>query len=135
MLNSVNTFLRMVPLLVGFSPEAWQVITDVKILKKAGELQVAKMRLIQLMHGSVHSKSASLNHLAYQAPDLFSKQHKSGNGQMHQSLTDGSVSIQMWRTKYFARQSGDETSMYTRLGASTTGQLSRLQPDQHQPPS
>ena len=37
------------PLLVGFSPEAWQVITDVEILKKAGELWVAKMRLIQLM--------------------------------------------------------------------------------------
>ena len=49
MLNSVDTFLRMVPLLVGFSPEAWQVITDVKILKKAGELRVANMRLIQLM--------------------------------------------------------------------------------------
>ena len=49
MLNSVDTFLLMAPLLVGFSPQAWQVVTDVEILKKAGELRVAKMRLIQLM--------------------------------------------------------------------------------------
>ena len=49
MLNSVDTFLRMVPFLVGFSSEAWQVIKDVEILKKAGEFRVAKMRLIQLM--------------------------------------------------------------------------------------
>ena len=46
MLNSVDTLLRMVPLLVGFSPEAWQVIPDVEILKKTGELQVEKIRLI-----------------------------------------------------------------------------------------
>ena len=49
MLNSVDILLRMVPLPVGISPDAWQVITDVEILKKAGELRVAKMRLIQLM--------------------------------------------------------------------------------------
>ena len=49
MLNSVDTLLCMIPLFVGFSPEAWQVITDVEILKKASELRVAKMRLIQLM--------------------------------------------------------------------------------------
>ena len=39
----------MVSLLVGFSSEAWQVIPDVEILKKAWELRVAKMRLSQLM--------------------------------------------------------------------------------------
>ena len=43
MLNSVDTLLRMMPLLVEFSPGAWQVITDMKILKKAGELRVAKI--------------------------------------------------------------------------------------------
>ena len=49
MLNSMEILLHMVPLLVGFSPEAWQVITDAKILKKVGDIWVAKMRLIQLM--------------------------------------------------------------------------------------
>ena len=43
MLNSVDTSLQMIPLLVGFSPEAWQVITDVEILTKAGELRVEKL--------------------------------------------------------------------------------------------
>ena len=48
-LNSIDTLLRSVPLLVGFSPEAWQTITDVEILKKPNEFRVSKMRLIQLM--------------------------------------------------------------------------------------
>ena len=34
---------------MGFLPKAWQVIVNVEILKKTGELGVAKMRLIQLM--------------------------------------------------------------------------------------
>ena len=45
-LNAANTLLRAVPLHVGFSPKAWQTITDVEILKKQGEYRVSKMRLI-----------------------------------------------------------------------------------------
>ena len=48
-LNNVDTHLRNIPLDVGFSPLAWQTITDVKILKKPNEFQVDKMRLVQLM--------------------------------------------------------------------------------------
>ena len=48
-LNEIDTLLRLVPLLVSFSPAAWKIITDVEILKKAGDYRVAKMRLIQLM--------------------------------------------------------------------------------------
>ena len=48
-INEIDTLLRLVPLLVSFSPAAWKIITDVKILKKAGDYRVAKMRLIQLM--------------------------------------------------------------------------------------
>ena len=43
MLNSVDTLLRMLPLLDGFSPKTWQVITDVEILKKAKNFRVARM--------------------------------------------------------------------------------------------
>ena len=48
-LNCVDTILRTIPFLAGFSPEQWQVITDVEILKKSGAYNVDKMRLIQLM--------------------------------------------------------------------------------------
>jgi hypothetical protein len=42
--------LPQLPYRLGFSPEAWQTITDVEILKKAGIYDVELMRTIQLMH-------------------------------------------------------------------------------------
>ena len=48
-LNCIDTFLRSLPLAAGFSPTAWQTITDVEILKKPRVYLVDKMRLIQLM--------------------------------------------------------------------------------------
>jgi hypothetical protein len=41
--------LRSIPLEVDFIPDDWKTIIDVEILKKAGVLNVDKMRLIQLM--------------------------------------------------------------------------------------
>jgi len=96
MLNSVDTLLRMVPLLVGFSPEAWQVITDVEILKKAGEYRVAKMRLIQLMSPEfqINNKMIGKNILKYaKATDAVAadqhgsrKHHKSINTCLNKKL-------------------------------------------------
>ena len=67
MFNSVDALLRMVHLLVGFSPEAWQVIINVEILEKAGGLRVAKMRLIQLMSPEyqINNKMIGRNILKY----------------------------------------------------------------------
>lgn len=48
-LNCIDTFMISLPLAAGFSPKAWQTITDIKILKKPGFYLVDKMRLIQLM--------------------------------------------------------------------------------------
>ena len=48
-LNKIDTFLRTLPLTAGFSPRAWQTITDVQILKREGVYHVDKMRCIQLM--------------------------------------------------------------------------------------
>ena len=70
----------MVPLLVGFSPAAWQVIIDVEILKKAGEFSVAKMRLIQLMSPEfqINNKMISRNVLCVEAADaVAADQHRS----------------------------------------------------------
>ena len=88
MLNSVDTLLRMVPLLVGFSPDAWQVITDVEILKKAGEFRVAKMRLIQLMSPEfqINNKMIGRNVLkhAENADGVADDQH--GSRKHHKSI-------------------------------------------------
>ena len=48
-LNEMDATLRSLPLEIGYIPEAWEVITDVEILKKAQVFEVDKMRLIQLM--------------------------------------------------------------------------------------
>jgi hypothetical protein len=49
-LNEIDSLLRQLPYRIGFSPEAWQTITDVEILKKVGIFDVELMRTIQLMH-------------------------------------------------------------------------------------
>jgi hypothetical protein len=49
-LNGIDTLLRQLPYRICFSPEAWQTITDVEILKKAGIFDVELMCTIQLMH-------------------------------------------------------------------------------------
>ena len=88
MLNSVDTLLHLVPLLVGFSPKAWQVITDVEILNKAGELPVAMMRLIQLMSPElqINNKMISRNTLkhAKAANAVAADQH--GSRENHKSI-------------------------------------------------
>jgi hypothetical protein len=54
LINEIDTLLRQLPYRLGFSPEAWQSITDVKILKKAGIYDVELMRTIQLMHAELN---------------------------------------------------------------------------------
>ena len=48
-LNSIHTLLRSVPIHLGFSPPAWQTMTDVEILKRIQQTHVDKFRTIQLM--------------------------------------------------------------------------------------
>ena len=48
-LNSIHTLLRSVPIHFGFSPPAWQTMTDVEILKRIQQTHVDKFRTIQLM--------------------------------------------------------------------------------------
>ena len=47
-LNEIDTFLRNLPVTIGFSPKEWMQITDLQILKRSGEFHVDKMRAIQL---------------------------------------------------------------------------------------
>ena len=56
-INAIDTFLRNTPRKHGFSPLAWQSITDFTILKKAGVFDVEKMRIIQLMHSEFNANN------------------------------------------------------------------------------
>jgi hypothetical protein len=41
-LAAIDTHMRSLPYTKGFSPQSWQLITDVEILKKAGVYDVGK---------------------------------------------------------------------------------------------
>ena len=43
---NMDTFMRNLPYTKGFSPRLWQLINDLKILKKAGIYDIEKMRTI-----------------------------------------------------------------------------------------
>jgi hypothetical protein len=60
LLKDINTLLRQLPYQFGFSPEAWQIIMDVEILKKAGIYEVELMRTIQLMHTKFNMNNKKL---------------------------------------------------------------------------
>jgi len=83
-LNEIDTLLRSLPLTVGFSPKAWQIITDVEILKKPGVYHVDKMRLIQLMSPEfqINNKLVGKSILAHaeKGKALLSDQHGSRKG-------------------------------------------------------
>lgn len=48
-LNKINTFSRDTPLMLEFSPTAWQTVANMQILKWSLEFYVDTMRCIQLM--------------------------------------------------------------------------------------
>jgi len=84
LLNYIDTFFRSLPLAAGFSPVAWQRITDVEILKKEGVYLVDKMRLIQLMSPEfqINNKLVGKRILAHaeQAKAVSADQHGSRKG-------------------------------------------------------
>jgi hypothetical protein len=83
-LNQIDTFLRSLPLTAGFSPLAWQTITDVEILKKPGVYLVDQMRLIQLMPSEfqINNKLVGKAILAHaeKADAVAEEQHGSRKG-------------------------------------------------------
>ena len=53
----IDATMRSIPRELGFSPDAWQVITDFQILKKSGVFDIDKMRIIQLMHSEFNANN------------------------------------------------------------------------------
>jgi hypothetical protein len=86
-LNEIDALFRQ---LHGFSPEAWRVITDVEMLKKAGVFDVESMRTTQQMHSEFDMNDKMLG----QDVMAFAKLHKAlaeeqfGGQKNHQSVLE-----------------------------------------------
>ena len=49
-LNEIDCMMRSAPLEFDFTPEKWCVYDNVQILKKDGDINIDKLRLITLIH-------------------------------------------------------------------------------------
>jgi hypothetical protein len=96
-LNRIDTLFRQLPYHHGFSPDSWQRITDVEILKKAGVYDVELMRTIQLMNAefNMNNKKLGRDVMAFAerhealAPEQFGsrKNHESIMAALNKRLT------------------------------------------------
>ena len=94
---AIDAFLRDAPLQLGFSPETWQQITDVEILKKAQVYDVDKMRLIQLMAAPFNANNKMVGKKMMEngekhgllPPDQYGsrKHHQSGMAALNKRIT------------------------------------------------
>jgi hypothetical protein len=87
-LAEIDVFMRNLPYEKGFAPQAWQLITDIEILKKIGVYDIEKMRTIQLMHASFNMNNKKMGrdmmYFAEQRKILAKEQY--GSRKHHQSI-------------------------------------------------
>jgi hypothetical protein len=88
-LAEIDTYMRTLPYTKGFSPQSWQLITDVKILKKAGVYDVEKMRTIQLMHAvfNMNNKKMGRDMMRSAEECKILAREQFGSRKHHQSIT------------------------------------------------
>ena len=119
---AIDTLFRQLPYQHGFSPESWQMITDVEILKKAGVYDVELMRTIQLMHAEFNANNKKLGRdvMAFAescqalAPEQFGsrKNHQAILAALNKRLT---MDILRQRRHAGALCSNDAKSCYDRI--------------------
>ena len=121
-LNQFDAMLRSLPYQHGFSPSHWQEITDVEILKKAGDYDIEKMRTITLMDAAFNMNNKQLgrdllNH-AEKHNALAREQY--GSRKNHQSSTAATNKVLTMDLLRLRRQAGalcsnDAKSCYDRV--------------------
>ena len=120
-LADIDTFMRNLPYTKGFSPQSWQLITDVEILKKAGVYDVEKMRTIQLMHAVFNMNNKKLGRdmmRSAEARNILARE-QFGSRKHHQSITAAlnkrlTMDILRQRRQAGALCSNDAKSCYDR---------------------
>ena len=121
-INRFDALLRCLPYKYGFSPQHWQEITDVEILKKAGVYDIDKMRTITLMDAAYNMNNKQLG------KDLLSHAEKLGNlareqygsRKNHQACTAATNKVLTMDLLRLRRQAGalcsnDAKSCYDRI--------------------
>jgi hypothetical protein len=120
-LAAIDTHMRSLPYTKGFSPQSWQLITDVEILKKAGVYDVEKMRTIQLMHAVFNMNNKKLGRdmmRSAEASNILARE-QFGSRKHHQSITAAlnkrlTMDILRQRRQAGALCSNDAKSCYDR---------------------
>jgi hypothetical protein len=122
LLDETDTSFRQLPHHHGFSPDSWQRITDVEILKKAGVYDVELMRTTQLMNAEFNMTNKKLGRdvMAFAephnalAPEQFGsrKNHESTMAALNKRLT-----MDLFRQKRLAGAlcANDAKSCYDRI--------------------
>ena len=79
--------MRLAPLEFDFTPEKWCPFDDVEILKKAGELNIEKMRLIMLMHSQYQMNNKNIGRKVFANTEICKKvaEEQHGSRKFHQA--------------------------------------------------
>ena len=120
-----DSMIRSLPYQYGFSPLSWQTISDVEILKKAGEYDIEKMRTITLMNSEFNINNKKLGRHMMQhaehhnllAPEQYGrrKHHRSVIAALNKRLT---MDLLRMRRQPGALCSNDAKSCYDRIAHS-----------------
>ena len=59
-LNDIDCMMRSAPLEFDFTPKDWCIYDEVEILKKAGDINIGKMRLITMIHPQLQMNNKNI---------------------------------------------------------------------------
>ena len=79
--------MRSAPLEFDFTPKEWCSFDDVEILKKAGELNIDKMRLIMLMHSQFQMNNKNIGRKVLANAEICNEvaEEQHGSRKFHQA--------------------------------------------------
>jgi hypothetical protein len=117
-INSFDAALRGLPYHFGFSPDHWQAITDVEILKKAGVYDIDKMQTITLMDAAYNMNNKQLGRDVMKHAERHNNlaREQYGSRKNHQASTAATNKVLMMDLLRIRRQaalcSNDAKSCY-----------------------
>ena len=127
LIAEIDAALLSAPYELGFSPETWEVITDVELLKKLGVYDVEQMRTIQLMVASFNMNNKRLGRqmMAHAEEHNLLAKEQYGSRKGHKSIDAGlnkvlTADICRQQRRAAALLSNDAKQCYDRMNHSPT---------------
>jgi hypothetical protein len=121
-INSFDAALWGLPYRYGFSPDHWQAITEVEILKKAGVYDIDKMRTITLMDAAYNMNNKQLGRDVMKHAERHNNlaREQYGSRKNHQASTAATNKVLTMDLLRIRRQAGalcsnDAKSCYDRV--------------------